>query len=132
MLSASAAAAQAARPFTPGNFVIVRVGDGKAALTSAATAAFLLEYSPTGTLVQTIALPTADASPNLAFTETGTATSDANLTRSADGHYLLLPGYNAPWVPHGSQYCGSCHQPAHLPHCCRWDASYNHPHQGCL
>ncbi|RZL00269.1 MAG: DUF3616 domain-containing protein, partial [Hymenobacter sp.] len=94
LLSTSAALAQT--PFTTGNYVVVRVGDGTAALTSASTATFLLEYTPTGTLVQTVALPTADTSPNLALTETGTSTADANLSRSADGRYLVLTGYNTP------------------------------------
>ncbi|MGI4864561.1 MAG: T9SS type A sorting domain-containing protein [Janthinobacterium lividum] len=84
-----------AAAFTPGNFVAVRAGDGSAALTSAATPVFLAEYTPTGTLVQTIPLPTADAGSNRAFTNSGTATSDNNMTRSADGRYLVLTGYNA-------------------------------------
>jgi hypothetical protein len=93
LLSTTEAAAQSA--FTAGNYVVLRVGDGTAALTSAATATFLLEYSPTGTLVQTLALPTANTSPNLALTETGTSAADGFLTRSADGRYLVVPGYNA-------------------------------------
>ncbi|MVN74808.1 T9SS type A sorting domain-containing protein [Hymenobacter sp. HMF4947] len=95
LLSASSALAQAPVAFTAGNFVVVRVGDGAAALSSAATATFLQEYTRTGTLVQTIALPTADAGTTLAFTETGSSTADASLSRSADGRYLILPGYNA-------------------------------------
>lgn len=88
--------AQTVRPFTVGNYVVVRIGDGSAALSSAATATYLAEYSPTGTLVQQVSLPTTDALPNLALTASGSATSDANLTRSADGRYLVLTGYNAP------------------------------------
>lgn len=96
LLNVSAALAQTSpTPFTAGNYVVLRVGDGTATLTSAATATFLLEYTPTGTLVQTVALPTADASPNLALTETGTSSADGFLTRSADGRYLVVPGYNA-------------------------------------
>ena len=84
-----------AAPFTPGNVVVVRVGDGSAALTSAATATFLVEYTPAGVLVQTIALPTAAAGTNSILTNTGTSTSDAMLTRSANGAYLVLTGYDA-------------------------------------
>jgi hypothetical protein len=83
------------KAFTPGNFVAVRVGDGSATLTSAAAPVFLAEYTPTGTLVQTIPMPTADAGANFAFTNSGTAGSDNNLTRSADGRYLVLAGYSA-------------------------------------
>ncbi len=95
LLSTSTAQAQAPRAFTAGNYVVARVGDGTATLSSAATATFLLEYTAAGVLVQTIALPVADASPNLALTETGSSSTDAALTRSADGRYLVLPGYNA-------------------------------------
>ncbi|RZL16216.1 MAG: T9SS type A sorting domain-containing protein [Hymenobacter sp.] len=70
-------------------------GDGTTALSSAAAATSLLEFTPTGTLVQTIGLPVADAGTTLALTETGNSTADASLTRSADGRYLILPGYNA-------------------------------------
>jgi hypothetical protein len=84
-----------AAPFTPGNIVVVRVGDGSATLTSAATATFLLEYTPAGVLVQTLALPTAASGTNSILTNTGSSTSDAVLTRSADGRYLVLTGYDA-------------------------------------
>ncbi|MCI1190002.1 T9SS type A sorting domain-containing protein [Hymenobacter sp. DH14] len=82
-----------ATAFTPGNLAVVRVGDGSAALTSAATAEFVDEYTLGGALVRSIALPTADNGNVRAFTNSGTATSD-NITRSADGRYLLLTGYN--------------------------------------
>ena len=84
-----------AAPFTPGNVVVVRIGDGTAALTSAATPTFLVEYTPAGVLVQTIALPTAAAGTNSMLTNTGTSTSDAMLTRSVNGAYLVLTGYDA-------------------------------------
>lgn len=91
----TAATASAQTAFTPGNYVVLRVGDGAAALSAAATATFLLEYSPTGTLVQTIALPTTDTGTTLAFTETGSSSTDGFLTRSVDGRFLIVPGYNA-------------------------------------
>jgi hypothetical protein len=81
--------------FTPGNVVVVRVGTGAAPLSSAAAPVFLAEYTPTGTLVRTLPLPTADAGTDLSFTDSGTAYSDNNLTRSADGRYLVLTGYHA-------------------------------------
>ncbi len=88
------APAGTAAAFTPGNVAVVRVGDGSATLTTAATAEFVDEYTLSGTRVQSIAMPTADNGNVRAFTNSGTATSD-NLTRSADGRYLLLTGYNA-------------------------------------
>ncbi len=84
-----------AAPFTPGNVVVHRVGDGSAALTSAATAAFLDEYTPAGALVQSIALPTVVSGLNKRVTASGTATTDSLLNRSADGKYLLATGYDA-------------------------------------
>lgn len=80
--------------FTPGNVAVVRVGTGAATLTTAATAEFVDEYTLGGTRVQSIALPTTDNGNVRAFTNSGTATSD-NITRSVDGRYLLLTGYNA-------------------------------------
>jgi len=84
-----------AAPFTPGNIVVVRIGDGSATLNSAATATFLLEYTPAGVLVQTLALPTTATGTNSILTNTGSSTSDAVLTRSVDGRYLVLTGYDA-------------------------------------
>ncbi len=81
--------------FTPGNLVLVRLGTGTAALSNAATPAFLDEYTPTGTLVQSIALPTADAGGNRTFTLSGTATSEGALSLSSDGQYLLMGGFAA-------------------------------------
>ncbi|GAB3585813.1 IPT/TIG domain-containing protein [Hymenobacter daeguensis] len=88
-------AVASAAPFTPGNIVVARVGDGTATLGSTATAVFLVEYTPAGTVVQTIALPTTATSPQRALTASGTSTSELALTRSADGQYLILTGYDA-------------------------------------
>lgn len=79
--------------FTPGNIVVVRVGDGSAALTNAAQPVFLDEYTPAGTLVQSIALPVSAVGNQLPLTMSGTATSEGALTRSANGQLLLLAGY---------------------------------------
>ncbi|MBL8737844.1 MAG: hypothetical protein JNL12_15535, partial [Planctomycetes bacterium] len=87
--------ALAQSPITPGNILVSRVGDGAAALSNAATARFLDEYTPTGFLVQTIALPTAAVLPQRALTNSGTATSEGFLSQSADGNYFILVGYDA-------------------------------------
>jgi SprB repeat len=81
--------------FTSGNLVVVRVGDGSAALSSAATAVFLDEYTPSGTLVQSIALPTAVSGSNHAFTLSGSATSEGSLALSPNRQFLTLAGYDA-------------------------------------
>ena len=85
-----------AAPLTDGNVVVYRVGaTGGGALTSNATAVFLDEYTPTGTLVQSIPLPTAVSGAQKRVTASGTATSEGLLTRSADGCSVVFTGYDA-------------------------------------
>ncbi len=93
--AALAAAALAQSPLTIGNVFIVRVGDGVAALSNAATATFLDEYTPTGTLVQSIPMPTTASGLNQPLTNSGTATSEGFLNVSLNGIYLTLAGYSA-------------------------------------
>jgi hypothetical protein len=84
-----------AAAFTPGNIVVVRVGTGTGTLTTAATAVFLDEYSSTtGTLVQSVSLPTANNGANNAFTLSGTSTSEGALSLSSNGLLLTLAGYD--------------------------------------
>ncbi|MBI5850490.1 MAG: hypothetical protein HZB39_05550 [Planctomycetes bacterium] len=80
---------------TPGNLVVVRVGDGAAALSSAATRYALDELTTAGAPVQTIPMPTSASGPNRACNVAGTATSEGFLTQSDDGRYLVSTGYDA-------------------------------------
>ncbi|MGH3788183.1 MAG: tandem-95 repeat protein [Pseudonocardiaceae bacterium] len=91
LLSATPASAAS---FGPGNIVVTRVGTGTGTLSSVATAVFLDEYTPSGTLVQSIALPTTTSGANRRLTMSGSATSEGALALSADGHYLALAGYD--------------------------------------
>jgi hypothetical protein len=93
--AASLSASVFAAAFTPGDLVVSRIGTGTGALSSAATAVFLDEYTPAGVPVQTIALPTTVNGTNDALTSSGSATSEGALTRSVDGQYLVIAGYNA-------------------------------------
>ena len=79
---------------TPGNIVVVRVGDGTAALTNSSTAVFLDEYTTSGTLVQSLPAPTTVSGSNHALTVSGIATSEGSLNLSANGMYLTLTGYD--------------------------------------
>src|SRR5688572_24704564 len=79
--------------FIVGNLVVVRVGTGGDALTNTGNAVFLDEYTPTGTLVQSVALPALPAGANHPFTLDGTAVLEGALARSPDGRYLVLSGY---------------------------------------
>src|SRR5215831_12409885 len=72
----------AAGPLTPGNLVVLRLGDGTGALSSAASAVFLDEKTTAGTAVQSLGLPTAVSGSNRILTESGSATSEGALNRS--------------------------------------------------
>jgi len=84
-----------AAAFGLGDLVVVRVGDGVAALNSNATATFLDEYTPSGVFVQSIPLPTSLSGLNQPFTLSGSATSEGFLALSQNGLYLTMGGYNA-------------------------------------
>jgi hypothetical protein len=79
--------------FHPGDIVVYRVGSGTGSLVSTGNAVFLDEFTPTGTLVQSIPLPTTASGLNKPLFASGTATSEGFLTLSADSQYLLLTGY---------------------------------------
>ncbi len=83
---------------TPGSLVVERIGDGSAPLTNSATPVFLDVFNPDGTsAAPSIALPKAAPRPTSApfnLMDSGNATSDGFLTRSADGLWLQMPGYN--------------------------------------
>jgi hypothetical protein len=82
-------------PFTAGNLVVEQIGDGTTTLNSAAAPVFVNEYTPSGTLVQSIPMPTSVNGSNLRLTDSGSATSDGYLNLSTNGQYLTLTGYNA-------------------------------------
>jgi hypothetical protein len=81
--------------FTPGDLVVYRVGDPLNPITTSGTSApiFLDEYTTTGSLVQSIAVP--PSGTNM-MTASMTAKSEGLITLSADGNYLMFTGYNAP------------------------------------
>ncbi len=92
LLASLSATLPAQAPIAPGHVVALRLGDGAAALGSAAAAVFLDEYTAAGSLVQTIALPTSAAD---AITNSGTATSEGFLNLSSNGQFLVHAGYRA-------------------------------------
>src|SRR6266851_135715 len=70
--------------FTAGDLLIVRVGDGSTTLGTNAAAVSLLEYSRSGTLVQTISVTSSGTS---ALTMVGTTTTEGILQGSGNGQY---------------------------------------------
>jgi hypothetical protein len=97
MAAATLTSASHAGTFTPGNLAIYRVGDGQTYSNGAAAPVFVDEYTPTGTLVQSIPMPTLENGNQLGFTGRygGGETEEGLLTVSTDGRYLVLPGYNS-------------------------------------
>lgn len=95
VLLAGAGSVADAAAFTAGNLVVYRVGTG-AALTANGTAIVLDEYAPTGgAVVQSISLPTTTVGAQRRIVASGTATTEGQMTRSTDGQFLVLPGYDA-------------------------------------
>ncbi|MES2595030.1 MAG: Calx-beta domain-containing protein [Verrucomicrobiota bacterium] len=95
-----------AAPFTAGNLVVYRIGTGTGSLVNTGNPVFLDEYTSSGTLVQSIALPTAVNGSQKRLIASGTAGSEGQMTLSADGRYLVLPGYDAT-PPHSSSLTGT-------------------------
>ena len=79
--------------FTDGDLVVYRVGNGTDSLAGTGNSVFLDEYTPTGTLKQSIALPTTVNGANKQLIASGTASSEGLLARSSDGRYIFLTGY---------------------------------------
>lgn len=85
-------AALRAAAFTPGNIVVCRVGDPTAGgLVNTGSAIFVDEFTPSGTRVQSITVPSTGTD---AVVASGTATSEGLISRSANGQYLVITGYN--------------------------------------
>jgi hypothetical protein len=80
-------------PFTPGNLVVYRVGNGISPLSSTGNVVFLDEYTTNGTFVQSVPLPSTQTGSNSAFVASGTAASEGGLSLSTNGLYLLATGY---------------------------------------
>ena len=86
--------ANAQQQFASGSIVVLRLGDGTTALANTGSPIFLDEYNVAGTKLQSIALPTVLTGTNKPLVLSGTAGSEGALTRSADGRFLALAGYN--------------------------------------
>lgn len=85
-----------AGPFTPGNLVVFRAGDGID--TTGYVPLFLDEYSTEGDHVQSVAMPTdpgvyPSPYPLLAYRNTAINSVEGLISCSQDGRFLLVPGY---------------------------------------
>jgi len=77
--------------FTPGNLAVLRIGDSSQALTNSGNTVYIDQFTPGGTLVNTVAIPDSVSSPLLT---SGTGGSEAGLARSLDRSALALAGYH--------------------------------------
>jgi hypothetical protein len=102
--SGSAFIETAQQAFTPGDLVAIQRGDGSVNLGSSGYLVFLDEYTPAGILVQKIALPNIDAGNSHGLLLSGQNGAEGLLSRSANGYYLTLAGYD---VPVGQQFVTS-------------------------
>ncbi len=78
-------------PFSTGNLVVFRSGDGAAALSTASTVVYLEEITVAGAPVQSFALP--NSGPNM-LTTAGSSGTEGQITLSPDNNYLIIAGYN--------------------------------------
>ena len=78
--------------FTEGNILILRAGDGVSSLSSASAPVFIEEYTTSGTLVQTIALPTSGTNQ----VSLSGINPDGILFRTSDNKRVVFGGYDAP------------------------------------
>jgi gliding motility-associated-like protein len=79
--------------FKPGDVVVFRYGDGSVALSSKINPVFLDEYSPSGTLVRTIAMPIADNGTDRTLTGIGSQAREGLISLTLDGQLLVVPGF---------------------------------------
>ncbi len=98
-----------AKPFGAGDQFVLRVGDGTTNLVaqkpnpiagsgSIGSTIYVDEYTPSGTLVQSIALPSADGTGSQntihAVVGNGQQSATEQMTLSGDGQYLFVTGYD--------------------------------------
>jgi hypothetical protein len=84
-------AALSSAQFSTGNLAVSRVSSSNNAsniLANTGNAVFIDQYTTAGSLVNSTAIPVAN------FVISGTATSEGGLTRSLDGRFLTIYGYN--------------------------------------
>jgi len=86
----------ASQAFTIGDLVIYRVGTGTSSLSGAAAAVFLDEYTTDGTFVRSITMPTEVVGQAHRLVASGSSQYEGYLTRTANGRYLIVPGYDGP------------------------------------
>jgi hypothetical protein len=96
-------AATLSAQFTAGNIVVMQAGDGAATLTNTGNPIILKEFSPSGTLTFSMAVPSTGTN---ALLISGSATSEGVLSGSPDRKILSFGGY-ATQLPNSTALPGS-------------------------
>ncbi len=81
--------------FGPESIIVGRVGTSASTLSGTGNEIYLDEYSPSGNLIQSIPLPASPSGANRRLVVAGDSISEGGLSRSADGRYLIVSGYDA-------------------------------------
>ena len=102
LLAGVLARAQITPGFEPGNLSVLRVGNGVAPLGSGGDPVFLDEYTTNGILTNWVAIPTNGPTALLI----GSATSEGAISRSANGNFIVMVGYNTNY-PYSSSLANS-------------------------
>jgi uncharacterized repeat protein (TIGR01451 family) len=89
-VNSATATLSVAGPFTEGNVLVTRLGDGTTALSSAATVISVAEVLPSGNIAQVVSTPFTAANR---LTDSGTATSNGYL--GAYNGQVAVPGYDS-------------------------------------
>jgi hypothetical protein len=91
-------AAVAQAQFTLGDLAVLRVGDGSTTLGNSAGPISLLDLTTAGLVQSTINLPSGSGGLQIS----GSATSEGQLVRNADGQSFTVAGYVPPYTGSGS------------------------------
>lgn len=91
-MTAVAVAAQPASAVTPDQLVVTDPGGTSQNLS--ATSLLTFNINGSHSLTKPVDLPTADAGSDKAFTLSGSSNGNGALSRTADGNYLAIAGYN--------------------------------------
>ena len=102
-ISGVAAQAQITPGFEPGNLSVLRVGDKQSTLASSGDPLFLDEYTTTGVLTNSIAIPTSGPTSLIIG---GTSSSEGAISRSANSNFIVIAGYNTDY-PYTSSLSGA-------------------------
>lgn len=100
-MTAIASTAQALAPVGGDAQLVVADVSGGTSQDLSATSLLTVNINGTHSLAKPVALPTANAGSDKAFTLSGTSNGNGTLSRTVDGNYLAIAGYNQAPGPTG-------------------------------